>query len=82
MERESKETDRFAALDSEGNPYTIIERTEHLHVKTLSGSERVEGHKSYMTADGRRVNRLEEFGTEYDFEIVDRPMIPVKRDDK
>ena len=81
MERESKETDRFTALDSKGNPFTIIELTEYLHVKTPSGSERVEGHKSYMTPDGRSVNRLEELGTEYDFEIVDSPKVLLRRED-
>jgi hypothetical protein len=81
MERESKETDRFLTHDPEGNPYMIVELTEYLHVRTLSGSERVEGHKSYITTDGRSVNRLEELGTEYDFEIVDRPKVLLKRED-
>jgi len=80
MEQERKETDRFTALDSEGNPYTILEFTEYLHVTTSSGRERVEGYKSYLTTDGRSVNRLEELGSEYDFEIVDRPKVRLKRD--
>lgn len=79
-QQERKETDRFTAFDSEANPYTIIEFTEYLNVATSSGSERIEAYKSYITTDGRSVNRLEEFGSEYDFEIVDHPKVPLKRD--
>jgi len=79
-QRERKETDRFTASDSERNPYTIIEFTEYLKVATSSGSERIAAHKSYMTTDGRSVNRLEELGSEYDFEIVNHPKILLKRE--
>ena len=75
MEQESKETDRFLALDSEGRPYTIIELTDYWHDASLGGGEKIKGLRQYRTDKGLAANRV----SEAEFEIIDSGTIRVKR---
>jgi hypothetical protein len=80
MERqERKVTDSFTALDPEGNPVKIYEFAEELRVETSSGSGIVKTHRHYMTEDRRVVTKVR--GSRKEFDIIDNPVIPVKRED-
>jgi hypothetical protein len=77
--RENKITEFFTAIDPQGNPVRIYEFAEELSVETPSGSGVIKIHKHYMTEDRRIVTKVK--GSKNEFDIIDDPVIPVKRRD-
>ena len=78
--RESKVTDFFTAIDTECNSAKIYEFAEELHFETPSGSRIVKTHEHYMTEDRRIVTKVK--GSKNEFDIIDNPVIHVKREDE